>query len=52
MNLSHYSKQVLFAPFFTLFRVTSWPTYSSMFCEVTLKIMKKFIKNQLFRIVG
>ncbi len=41
-------KNMLFASFPTSLKVTSWSTFPSMSCEVTLKIVKKFIKNQSF----
>ena len=52
MRLSHYFKTVLFAPFFASFNAASWPTYSSIAFEATLKPTKKIIKNLHFRIVG
>ena len=46
---SHYLKNMLFAPFFTDFRATFWPTYSSMPFKVALKSVKKSFKNQSFK---
>ena len=48
MNLSQYLKRLLFVAFSLSFDVTSWPTYISMSCEVTLKYRKNSFKNQLF----
>jgi predicted HNH restriction endonuclease len=52
MNLSRYSKNMLFAPFSAYFRVASWSRYSSMSCEAVSKSDKKCIKNQMLRIGG
>lgn len=52
MSLSHYSKNMLFEPFSPYSKATSWPTYSSMSCEVTFESVKKSFKNQSFLIVG
>jgi hypothetical protein len=52
MNPSHYFKHSLFASFSAASKATSWPTYSSMSCEVALKSAKKYIKNQTLRIMG
>ena len=47
MNLSHYSKYVLFESFFVLSKAASWPTCSSMSCEAALKKTKKSFKNPI-----
>lgn len=52
MNLSRYLTNMPFVPFSIFFRATSWPTYSSMSCEVTLKNLKKPFKNQSFQTSG
>ena len=48
MNLSVNSKKLLFVSFSPDFFATSWPTCSSMSCEVTQKPDKKSFKNQIF----
>lgn len=45
MNLSHYLKITLFAPFFAYFKATFWPTYSSMACEAALKSTKNYTQR-------
>jgi hypothetical protein len=42
---------MLFESFSTSFNATSWPTYLSMPCEVTLKSVKKSFKNQIFPVL-
>jgi len=48
MKLYQQSQNRLFGSFSTILRVRSWPTYSSMSCERTLKILKKKHKNPNF----
>ncbi len=48
MNLSHYSKTLLFESFFASFGTASWPTYLSMSCEAALKSSKKYFKKSTF----
>jgi hypothetical protein len=52
MNLSRYSKTLLFASFYASSEDASWPTYASMSCEASSKSAKKSIKNHNFRISG
>jgi len=52
MNLSRYSKTLLFASFSASSEDASWPSYASMSCEAFSKSAKKSIKNQNFRISG
>ena len=51
MNLFQNCKVPLFASLFSSSKTTSWPTYSSMPCEVALKSEKKYIKNQNFKVL-
>ncbi len=50
MNLSHYSKTLLFVSFFAYFSTSSWPTYLSMSCEAAQKSSKKSFEKSTFRI--
>lgn len=52
MSLSQNSKYSLFASFIASLKVASCSTYSSMFCEATLKAAAKYIKNQTLKILG
>ena len=48
MNLFRNVESLLFAPFSASSKAASWPTYSSMSFEASLKSAKKYIKNQKF----
>jgi hypothetical protein len=48
MNPSRYFKTLFFLSFSAAFEATSWPTYSSMACEVASKSAKKYIKKSKF----
>ena len=52
MNLSQYLANMLFEPFLTDFRTTSWPTDSSMSLEVVLKSVKKILQKSKFLNIG
>ncbi len=52
MNLSLNAHFSLFASFSAYLNAISWPTYSSMSCEMAFKSAKKYIKNQNLSIKG
>jgi hypothetical protein len=52
MNLSGKFKDFLFVSFLPGFFATSWPTFSSMSCEVAQKSDKKLPTNQTLNLSG